>query len=179
MNTASHGIHPRGLERSLPGNPSAWVPHGCRVPYCCISGPSSVPRFALFHHGYLLRSGGESLRSEEGGGKPLPYIGLRTSRDAPVHQRSNHTGEHCGSRRNHRRGGVYPRPFWRPGIHTAGLPERRRYPCCDILMLAPFSGGDYLHPGAPVRRCRVVKSEARAKHLSPSFVPLTMTPGSH
>ena len=94
---------------------------------------SWVPRSALLHHGYLLRSGGESLRSEEVGGKPLPYIGLRTSRDAPVHQRSNHTGEHCGSRRNHRRGGVYPRPFWRfrawktipweimDGLHEKGL----------------------------------------------------------
>jgi hypothetical protein len=101
---------------------------------CFQIGARSKTRLPTFRattmqqHGYLLRSGGESLRSEEGGGKPLPYIGLRTSRDAPVHQRSNHTSEHCGSRRNHRRGGVYPRQFWRPGIHTAGLPERRRYP---------------------------------------------------
>jgi len=82
-----------------------------------------MARFTMRQHGYLLCSGGESLGSEEGGGKPLPYIGLRSSRDAPVHQRSSHTGEHFGSRRNHRRGGVYPRPFWRPGNHTAGLPE--------------------------------------------------------
>ena len=79
-------------------------------------------------HGYPLRSGGESLMGEAGGDKPFPYVGLRTSRDAPAHSRSYHTGEHCGSRRNNRRGGVYPRPFRCRRIHTAGLPERRGYP---------------------------------------------------
>ena len=38
-----------------------------------------MPPFALLHHGYLLCAGGESLRSEEGGGKPLLCKGLRSS----------------------------------------------------------------------------------------------------
>jgi len=79
---------------------------------------------------------------EAGGGKPLPYVELRTSRDVPVHWRSNRAGEHCGSRRNHRRGGDYPRPFRRRGILTAGLPERRGYPRCNNAVRGTYPAGD-------------------------------------